>query len=233
MITTETLSTRPSSVLTVKFSSIWRASSTRPRSRPLASASVTASFRAGAPDGLSANVVEALFTHFIREEDKTVRSLKLDEELARVSNIADEIVPRSMVLSNESFATTNEREGSEIGRQVVEALLGSAVKVLFVTHQFTLANTFYQKGDSTSLFLRAQRTAEGRRTFKLEQGKPLPTSFGEDIYRRIGDWTGKRLDGGREHFYAAGQCCPLGTGRRLSKWGPHDGRHPTGLGRGP
>lgn len=161
MITTEILSTRPSSVLTVKFSSIWRASSTRPRSRPLASASVTASFRAGAPDGLSANVVEALFTHFIREEDKTVRSGKLDEELARVSNIADEIVPRSMVLSNESFATTNEREGSEIGRQVVEALLGSAVKVLFVTHQFTLANTFYQKGDSTSLFLRASARLRG------------------------------------------------------------------------
>ncbi|HUB70596.1 MAG TPA: hypothetical protein VL984_09250 [Acidimicrobiales bacterium] len=144
-----------------------------------------------------ANVAEAVFTHFIREEDKTMRSGKLDEELARMSVIADEVVPRSLVLFNESFAATNEREGSEIARQVVEALLESGVKVVFVTHQFTLANTFYAKGESTALFLRAQRAADGRRTFKLEEGEPLPTSFGEDVYRRVGGWTGTALTGAK------------------------------------
>ena len=141
-------------------------------------------------EAFRANVAAAIFTHFIREEDKAMRSGKLDEELARMSAIAEELVPCSAVFFNESFAATNEREGSEIARQVVEALLESSIKVLFVTHQYTLANTFYAKDACPALFLRAQRDADGRRTFKLVEGKPLPTSFGEDLYWRIGGWTG-------------------------------------------
>ena len=111
---------------------------------------------------------------------------KLDEELARMNGIADRIAPRSIVLFNESFAATNEREGSEIGRQIVSALLEAGVKVLFVTHQFTLADAFYAQKSDTALFLRAERAVDGRPSFKLVEGEPLPTSFGEDIYQRIG-----------------------------------------------
>ncbi len=133
-----------------------------------------------------ANVGKGLFTHFIREEDDSMTSGKLDEELARMSGIADRIAPRSIVLFNESFAATNEREGSEIGRQIVSALLEAGVKVLFVTHQFTLADAFYTQKPDVTLFLRAERAVDGRRSFKLVEGAPLPTSFGEDIYQRIG-----------------------------------------------
>lgn len=35
------------------------------------------------------------------------------------------------------------------------------------------------------LFLRADRQADGTRTFKLVEGEPLPTSFGEDLYQNI------------------------------------------------
>ena len=82
---------------------------------------------------------------------------KLDEELARMSMIADRIAPHSVVLFNESFAATNEREGSEIGHQIVNALLEAGVKVLFVTHQFTLADAFHTHRFDTTLFLRAER----------------------------------------------------------------------------
>ncbi len=136
-------------------------------------------------DTFCANVGEAIFTHFIREEDETMTSGKLDEELGRMSEIADLAVPRSIIMFNESFAATNEREGSEIAHQVVEALLDAGIKVIFVTHQFTLADTFYSNGVE-ALFLRAERTEDGRRTFKFVEGAPLPTSFGEDLYRRIG-----------------------------------------------
>ena len=150
-----------------------------------------------------ASVADGLFTHFIREEDKTMRSGKLDEELARMSGIADQLVPGSLVLFNESFAATNEREGSEIARQVTEALLESGVRVVFVTHQFTLANTFYAKQVGTTLFLRAERGVDGRRTFRLVEGEPLPTSFGEDLYRRIGGWTVAARTGSWAHLSAA------------------------------
>lgn len=35
------------------------------------------------------------------------------------------------------------------------------------------------------LLLRAERLANGRRTFRLAEGEPLPTSYGADLYERI------------------------------------------------
>jgi DNA mismatch repair ATPase MutS len=138
-----------------------------------------------AAHSLRASVVDGVFTHFKREEDATMESGKLDEELGRMSEIADAITPKSILLCNESFAATNEREGSEIARQVVRALLDSGVVVFFVTHLFDLANGFYQEESATALFLRAERQPDGRRTFRLVGGEPLPTSYGEDSYRRV------------------------------------------------
>ena len=40
-----------------------------------------------------------------------MKSGKLDEELRRMSDIVDHVTPHSMILFNESFAATNEREG--------------------------------------------------------------------------------------------------------------------------
>lgn len=134
---------------------------------------------------LRLNVCDGLFTHYKREEDESMRSGKLDEELARMSAIADCIAPNCVLLCNESFASTNEREGSEIARQVVRALLDEGVKVLFVTHMFDLADGFYSQRLDTALFLRAERGADGARPFRLSEGRPLPTSYGEDSYRRI------------------------------------------------
>ena len=36
-----------------------------------------------------------------------------------------------------------------------------------------------------ALFLRAERQPDGRRTFRLLEGEPLPTSYGPESYRRI------------------------------------------------
>jgi hypothetical protein len=132
-----------------------------------------------------AGVCNAIFTHFRREEDAAMRSGKLDEELARMSAIVDHLTQGAMVLLNESFASTNEREGSEIARQIVKALLERGVKVIYVTHLHDLAEGFYRTPPGPTVFLRAERLPDGRRTFKLLEGEPLPTSFGEDVYARV------------------------------------------------
>jgi hypothetical protein len=132
-----------------------------------------------------ASVVTGTFTHYKREEDAAMEGGKLDEELSRMSQIADQITPNSMLLCNESFASTNEREGSEIARQVVRAMLDKRIRVLFVTHMYELAHSLHAQRLETALFLRAEREADGRRTFKLPEGEPLPTSYGEDSYRRV------------------------------------------------
>lgn len=132
-----------------------------------------------------ADLRPGLFTHFRREEDAALRSGKLDEELGRMSAIIDRLTPDSLVLLNESFASTNEREGSEIGRSVVRALVENGVKVGYVTHMFHLADGLRAEYDGAAVFLRAERLADGRRTFRVIPGAPLPTSHGQDIYRRI------------------------------------------------
>jgi DNA mismatch repair ATPase MutS len=136
-------------------------------------------------ESLCANVCESLFTHYKRKEDASMTSGKLDEELSRMSDIVDTITSNSMVLFNESFAATNEREGSEIARQIMCALLEKRIKVFFVTHLYEFAHGFYDKNMGNAMFLRAERQTGGRRTFKLIEGEPLQTSYGEDVYHRI------------------------------------------------
>lgn len=102
-----------------------------------------------------------------------------------MSAILDHLGPNGILLLNESFASTNEREGSEIARQLIRALLETGVKVFFVTHMFDLGHSVYRQKCETALFLRADRQLDGRRTFRLTEGEPLPTSFGEDLYRQI------------------------------------------------
>ncbi|MGI8448345.1 MAG: MutS-related protein [Streptosporangiaceae bacterium] len=139
-----------------------------------------------------ASVCAGVFTHFIREEDPTMISGRLDEELGRMSTVADQISPHCLILFNESFAATNEREGSEIGRQVVRALLEAGIRVFFVTHQFDFADSFHRERPGSTLFLRAPRQPDGQRSFKLIAAEPLPTSYGQDIYYRIGGWMPER-----------------------------------------
>lgn len=131
------------------------------------------------------NIAEGIFTHFKREEDAEMESGKLEEELIRMRAIVDEIKPSSMILLNESFSSTNEREGSEIARQIVRALREDNIKIFFVTHFYDLASSFLRYNKEESLFLRADRNEDGSRPFKLVEGEPLTTVFGADIYEQV------------------------------------------------
>ena len=154
------------------------------RSVGLAQVMMQAGMFVGAKEFRS-NVAELLFTHFKREEDATMISGKLDEELQRMSRIVDEIHPGSMLFANESFASTNEREGSDIGEEVLRALNDSEVKVILVTHLHDLAERLRREQADRVLFLRAERLPDGSRTFKIRPGEALATSFGKDLYDEI------------------------------------------------
>jgi hypothetical protein len=134
---------------------------------------------------LRADIAAGVFTHFRREEDAGLEKGKLDEELSRISEIVDGISPGCLLLCNESVASTNEAEGSEIARQIVKALTDSGVKVFYVTHLYDLAQGLYAQRAPETLFLRAERQSDGARSFKLREAGPLPTGFGEDLYRQV------------------------------------------------
>ena len=89
------------------------------------------------------------------------------------------------MLLNESFAATDEREGSEIAGQVVRGLVESGVRVMFVTHLYTFAQGAFAARAPDALFLRAERRPDGERTFKLIEAGPTDTSHAEDLYREV------------------------------------------------
>jgi DNA mismatch repair ATPase MutS len=132
-----------------------------------------------------AELSKGLVTHYKREEDAKMKSGKFDEELARLSESVNHLKPNAMVLFNESFAATNEREGSEIAKQIVRGLVEKQIKIFFVTHLYEFAHEFFvsQRGDA--MFLRAERLGDGARTFRLLEGEPFETGHGEDLYHQI------------------------------------------------
>ncbi|MGZ0147666.1 MutS-related protein [Kribbella sp. WER1] len=136
-------------------------------------------------ESLSAGICHGVHTHYQREEDATMHSGKLDEELQRFSGMVDRLRPGALLLCNESFASTNEREGSALALDILRALREADVRVVFVTHLTELTTTLYDDHDPATLFLRAERLADGRRTFKLTEAPPHTSSHGEDLAREI------------------------------------------------
>ncbi len=131
------------------------------------------------------SVATSVYSHFARTEDAGMDRGKLDDELARMSQIVEIVSPGSLLLMNESFAATNEREGAAIARGVVEAFVESGVKVVFVTHLWACAEEWYRASYPRTVFLRAERLPDGQRSFRMIAGPPLETSFGADLYRQI------------------------------------------------
>ena len=130
-----------------------------------------------------------LFTHFTRREDSAMNSGRLDEELKRMSDIIDHVIPESFVLLNESFASTTEKEGSCIAYDIIKALTEHKVYVITVTHLLSFAKQVYEENSNGEYehvaFLSAERLEDGTRTYKMRSDSPQLTSFGLDLYNEI------------------------------------------------
>jgi hypothetical protein len=130
-----------------------------------------------------AGIAPAIHTHFRRAEDDDLASGKLEEELVRMSRIVDRCHRGDLLLMNESFASTDEVEGTYLAVDIIDALLAHGVRVLVVTHFHRLAR-HYRDRDGV-VFLIAERLDDGRRTYCVRPGVPTSTSHGRDIYRQV------------------------------------------------
>ena len=132
-----------------------------------------------------APIAAGVFTHFQKVEDRTMRNGKLNEELIRMSRIIDQIRPSSLMLFDESFCSTNEREGSRIALDITHALLATHIDIFSVTHLYSYAKTLYDESKPDYAFLCAERLDSGARTKRIIPGEPLSTSFDLDIYNEV------------------------------------------------
>ncbi|WP_318767329.1 P-loop NTPase family protein [Lactiplantibacillus carotarum] len=125
-----------------------------------------------------------VLTHFKREEDQREQHGKLDDELNRMNQLVKVMSRNSLMLMNESFASTNEHEGSAINWSITQGLLNVGLTVITVSHQYEYTQLI-QKSGYQPYFLLAQRQTDGKRSYQVLPATPKVTSFGLDIYRRI------------------------------------------------
>ena len=137
----------------------------------------------------SAGIFPRIFVHFTRREDSEMNSGRLDEELKRMNGIIENIGEGSLLLLNESFATTTEKEGSVIAYDIIRALKEAGVRILTVTHLLSFARRVHEDMLSKEMtgteFLSAERKQDGTRTFRMIRHEPELTSFGLDLYEAI------------------------------------------------
>ncbi|MBO4325274.1 MAG: hypothetical protein J5845_07785 [Lachnospiraceae bacterium] len=130
-----------------------------------------------------------IFVHFTRREDSAMNSGRLDEELKRMNGIVEQIGDGSLLLLNESFATTTEKEGSVIAYDVIRALKEAGVRILTVTHLLSFAKRVHEetsgRPEAGVEFLSAERKEDGTRTYRMIRHEPELTSFGLDLYEMI------------------------------------------------
>ncbi|MDN2501980.1 hypothetical protein FHY52_35610, partial [Nocardia nova] len=89
----------------------------------------------------AADVRDGVFTHFVGDEDHTLSYGKLADELVRMNAVIDRIGPRGLLLCNEAFASTGERDAGRIAGPLLRALTEAGVKVVFVTTSTTTPAT--------------------------------------------------------------------------------------------
>lgn len=126
-----------------------------------------------------------IFTHFTRREEEQLNSGRLREELKRMSGMIDYAVPDSLFLLNESFASTTEKEGSEIANHILQAFYDKGIVVIMVTHLYQLAGQWLKKSLPETGFYVAERKEDGTRTYKILPGEPGVTSYGTDLFEML------------------------------------------------
>ncbi|MBQ6412525.1 MAG: hypothetical protein IJI19_03485, partial [Ruminococcus sp.] len=82
-----------------------------------------------------------IYTHFPADENDTVDLGRLGEESQRLSGIFEVATRRSLLLLNESLATTSVAEGVFIAKDVVKAMRYLGARAIFNTHMHELASS--------------------------------------------------------------------------------------------
>jgi len=137
----------------------------------------------------SISPVDNIYTHFPADENQTVNLGRLGEESKRLSEIFAVATNKSLLLFNESLATTSFAEGLYIAKDVVRALRYLGARTIFNTHMHELAmhpeemNSLEGDMNVASLITGIH---DGERSYKVFLAPPEGVSYAKDIAEKYG-----------------------------------------------
>ncbi len=131
-----------------------------------------------------------IFTHFPADENDTVDLGRLGEESKRLSEIFNVATKHSLILLNESLATTNVSEGLYIAKDVVKSMRYLGVRSVFNTHMHELACNLDRVNSSVEGDSKVESMVtgveNGHRSFKVFIAPPQGMSYAKDIAVKYG-----------------------------------------------
>ena len=83
---------------------------------------------------------DRIFTHFEREEDLARMRGQLEDDIVRVREMLQSATPNSILIMNESFASTTLRDGLFLGQKVLQKVMALDLLCVYVTFIDELAN---------------------------------------------------------------------------------------------
>ncbi len=130
-----------------------------------------------------------IYTHFPADENQTVNLGRLGEESKRLSEIFEAATEKSVLLFNESLATTSFAEGLYIAKDVVKALRYLGARTVFNTHMHELAmdlDTMNALEGDIKVASLITGIHEGLRSYKVFLAPPEGVSYAKDIAEKYG-----------------------------------------------
>ena len=140
-------------------------------------------------ESVSLSPCDNIFTHFPADENQTVNLGRLGEESQRISEIFTLASDKSLLLFNESLASTSFSEGLYIARDVVKALRSLGARTIFNTHMHELAMNLEEiNAEDGELAVSSLVTGlyEGKRSYKVYIAPPDGFSYARDIAEKYG-----------------------------------------------
>ena len=138
-------------------------------------------FLAGAPvfcRSGEASLLSCVYTHFPRDERFEGTGRFLDEK-KRVDGILKSHGGSSLILLNETFATTGEEKAIEQTAILAHTLYESGSFGLYITHQHAL-----DESEIPFLGVTVDENDRNRRTYRIEKRRLPPRSFARDILEK-------------------------------------------------
>ncbi len=132
---------------------------------------------------------DGIYTHFPADENQTVALGRLGEESERFRMICETATSESLLLFNESFATTSHSESLYIAQDVLKYLCCLGARTCFNTHMHELAEQTEQLRCEKSVcgaasVVMGQR--EGEDAYRIRYEKPNGKSYAHDIALQYG-----------------------------------------------